>query len=171
MSEGSSTTTPPAATDAATAAAGQQATTTAAGQDAGRTFTQEDLNRLLAAERRASEAKFADAVAKATEYDKLSDKEKTDLQRQTERAEQLEKDLAGERTARLRLEAAQEARLPVEMAARLQGTTKEELKADAEALAKLLPAQQATNSFRDAQGRAAGPAGTTDWLRESLARR
>lgn len=172
MSEGTSNTNTqqPAGTDATTSAAGQQAAGTAAGQDAGKTFTQEDINRLLANERRTQEQRFADAVTKAAEYDKLAEKDKTELQKATERAEQLDKELATERANRLRLEVAQAKKLPVELAARLQGSTKEELEADADALARLLPAQQATNSFRDAQGKPAQQA-SGDWLRDSLSTR
>ena len=169
MSEGTNTTSQqPAGTDAT--ASGQQAAGTAAGQDANRTFSQEDVNRLLASERRTQEQRFADAVAKATEYDKLAEKDKTELQKATERAEQLDRELATERANRLRLEVAQAKKLPVELAPRLQGNTKEELEADAEALARLLPAQQAQNSFRDAQGKP-GVTASGDWLREQLARR
>lgn len=172
MSEGTSNTNtqPPATSGASTPAPGQQAAGTVDGQDANKTFTQEDLNRLLAAERRTQEQRFADAVAKATEYDKLAEKDKTELQKATERAEQMERELATERSNRLRLEVAQAKKLPVELAGRLQGTTKEELEADADALARLLPAQQAPNSFRDAQGKPAQQA-SGDWLRDSLSSR
>lgn len=170
MPEGTNNTQQSNGPDATTSTSGQQAAGTAAGQDANRTFTQDDVNRLLAAERRTQEQRFADAVTKAAEYDKISEKDKTELQKATERAEQMERELATERSNRLRLEVAQAKKLPVEMAARLQGNTKEELEADADALARLLPAQQAPNSFRDAQGKPAQQA-SGDWLRESLSSR
>lgn len=169
MTEGTNqTSTNPADT---TPSAGQQASTEPQGQDTSRTFTQEDVNRLLAGERRTQEQRFADAVAKAAQFDQLSEKNKTDLQRATERGDNLEKELATEKSARLRLEVAHAKKLPAELAARLQGTTKEELEADADALAKLIPAgQQASNSFRDTQGKPAQQA-SGDWLRDSLANR
>lgn len=169
MSEG---TNQQSADSAATTPATDQPTapTAQAGHDAGRTFTQDDVNRLLAGERRTQEQRFADAVAKAAQFDDLENKNKTDLQKATERGDQLEKDLATERASRLRLEVAQAKRLPAELAARLQGTTKEELEADADALAKLLPQQAQNNSFRDAQGKPADSA-SGDWLRDSLAKR
>ncbi|MFT3877146.1 MAG: DUF4355 domain-containing protein [Propioniciclava sp.] len=170
MSEG--TNQQPASPAASTPATGQQQEAATGAQTGdSRTFSQEDVNRLLAAERRSQEQKFADAVTKAAQFDELENKNKTELQRSTERAEKLEKELAAERTSRLRLEVAQAKGLPAAMAARLQGSTKEELEADAEALARLLPAQQAPNTFRDAQGRPAGAPTSGDWLRDSLARR
>ena len=48
--------------------------------------------------------------------------------------------------------------------------TRQELEADANALARLLPRQQAPNGFRDAQGKP-GDAPTGDWLRQQISRR
>mgnify|MGYP003590205829 FL=1 len=170
MSEGTTNTQQPTGQPADPAASGLQAAGTATGQDAGRTFTQEDVNRLLAGERRTQEQRFADAVAKAKHFDELADKEKSELQKAVEAREQMEQELATERASRLRLEVAQAMGLPTEMAARLQGGTKEELEADANALARLLPRQQAPNGFRDAQGKP-GDAPTGDWLRQQIPRR
>ena len=170
MSEGTTNTQQPTGQPADPAASGQQDAGTAAGQDAGRTFTQEDVNRLLAGERRTQEQRFADAAAKAKQFDELAEKEKTELQKAVEAREQMEKELAAERASRLRLEVAQAKGLPAEMAARLQGGTKEELEADADTLVRLLPRQQAPNGFRDAQGKP-GDAPTGDWLRQQISRR
>lgn len=122
------------------------------------------------ATRRTQEQRFADAVAKAKQFDEFADKEKSELQKAVEAREQMEQELATERASRLRLEVAQAMGLPTEMAARLQGGTKEELEADANALARLLPRQQAPNGFRDAQGKP-GDAPTGDWLRQQISRR
>ena len=73
MSEGTTNTQQPTGQPADPAASGLQAAGTATGQDAGRTFTQEDVNRLLAGERRTQEQRFADAVAKAKHFDELAD--------------------------------------------------------------------------------------------------
>ena len=170
MSEGTTNTQQPTGQPADPAASGQQAAGTAAGQDTGRTFTQEDVNRLLAGERRTQEQRFADAIAKAKQFDELADKEKSELQKAVEAREQMEQELATERASRLRLEVAQAKGLPAEMAARLQGGTKEELEADADTLVRLLPRQQAPNGFRDAQGKP-GDAPTGDWLRQQISRR
>lgn len=158
----------PSSPDATTPVAGQEDAPTASEQGV-RAFTQEDVNRLLAAERRTQEQRFAEAVSKASEFDKLAEKDKTELQRATERSDQLEKELASERASRLRMEVAQAKGLPAAMAGRLQGSTKEELEADAATFAELLPKQQAPNAFRDAQGKSGVPSG--DWLRDNLASR
>jgi len=64
---------------------------------------------------------------------------KTDLERLTERLSQHETELASERQARWRAEIVAETGLPVALAARLQGGTREELLADAAALKALIP--------------------------------
>ncbi|HEY9475627.1 MAG TPA: hypothetical protein VIS06_17480 [Mycobacteriales bacterium] len=66
---------------------------------------------------------------------------KTDLERVTERMAQYEADLAAERAARIRVEVAAEKGLTAAQAARLQGSSREELAADADALLALFPAQ------------------------------
>lgn len=68
---------------------------------------------------------------------------KTDLERLTERLSQHETELAAERSARYRAEVAAEKGLTPQQAARLQGATREELLADADALLALFPAQPA----------------------------
>lgn len=45
------------------------------------TFTQEDVNRMLAKERRDTESRFADAVAKAARLDELEEAQKSELQK------------------------------------------------------------------------------------------
>lgn len=149
---------------------GQQGATTTDGQDQGKTFTQEDVNRFLAAERRDQEQRFAGAVEKAAKFDDLEEQSKSELQKAQERAERLDQELAAERSGRLRLEVATAKGLPPELAARLQGGTKEELEADADALISLLPKQQESNSFRDAQGSQRDPEVGGDWLRNQFAR-
>ncbi|HEY9475257.1 MAG TPA: hypothetical protein VIS06_15600, partial [Mycobacteriales bacterium] len=59
----------------------------------------------------------------------------------TERMAQYEADLAAERAARIRVEVAAEKGLSAAQAARLQGSSREELAADADALLALFPAQ------------------------------
>ena len=65
---------------------------------------------------------------------------KTDLERVTERMTQYESDLATERAARMRAEVATEKGLTAAQAARLQGSSRDELAADADALLALFPA-------------------------------
>ncbi|MFE7869754.1 hypothetical protein ACFUYE_05315 [Micromonospora humida] len=68
---------------------------------------------------------------------------KTDLERLTERLTQHETELASERAARYRAEVAAAKGLTPQQAARLQGATREELEADADALLALFPAAPA----------------------------
>lgn len=63
-------------------------------EQSGRTFTQDEVNAIAAAERRKAEERFAgyeDLKAKAEQFDAAQDAAKTDLQRATERAETAEK--------------------------------------------------------------------------------
>ena len=84
------------------------------------TFTQDDVNRFVAAERRSVEGRFAD-------YDDL----KTELQRAQEAAQAAEKRAADAEGKALRAEVASAKGVP---AALLTGSTKEELEAAADAL-------------------------------------
>ena len=74
----------------------------------------------------------------AKKLDELENAQKSEQQRLTERAEAAEK-AAAEATSRLlRAEVAMEKGLPAALAARLTGTTKEDLEADAEQLLTLV---------------------------------
>jgi len=73
-----------------------------------------------------------------------ADDGRTDVQRLTERLDSYERQIAEERQARWRAEVAAEKGLPAALAARLQGSTREELAADADALLLLIPAAPAT---------------------------
>lgn len=66
---------------------------------------------------------------------------KSEVELLTERLTQHETELATERQARWRAEVAAEKGLPTALAARLQGATREELAADADALKALIPAE------------------------------
>lgn len=94
----------------------------------------------LAAERkRANEAEKARKAAEA-ELQKLRDLDKSETERERDARTAAESRAAAAELALLRRDVADEAKLPVEFAARLQGSTREELLADAKALAKLVPA-------------------------------
>jgi hypothetical protein len=69
---------------------------------------------------------------------------KTDVQALTDQIDAMKRDLADERSARMREQVATAAKLPPELATRLRGSTREELEADAAALAALIPAASAT---------------------------
>lgn len=110
------------------------------------------------AAKKAAEKRAADAEARLKKLDeeKLSDQEKA-----TRRAEEAEQRANAAESRALRLEVVTESGLPAAMAGRLQGSTKEELLADAETLRSLMgPPATATNG--DGQGGTEPPGtGTT----------
>ncbi len=92
---------------------------------------------------------------------------KTDLELLTERMSELEKTGQADRAARYRAEVAHEKGLTADQAARLQGSTRDELAADADALLALFPGSAAPrNPAPDpSQGsRGSNPAGDLDSL-------
>lgn len=107
----------------------------------------------LAAERKARAAAERTATSAAKERDKLAarlqeleDRDKTEAQRLAERAQVAETEAERARTKLLRFEVASSKKLPASWANRLQGSTKEELEADAESLLKDLNDQQQRQS-------------------------
>jgi hypothetical protein len=72
----------------------------------------------------------------------VADEDKTDVERLQEQLAELKAENEKERLGRLRLEVATASGLTPEQAARLQGSTREELAADAAALLELFPAAQ-----------------------------
>lgn len=91
--------------------------------------------------------KFAEALGGGD-----PEKGKTELEQITERQSRIEKELAEERLTRWKLEAISEHKLPPEWTDRLRGATRDELLADAESLAKLLPAQPQSQFQGSADG-------------------
>lgn len=124
------------------------------------TATQDDTASLgeggqkaLAAERKARAAaeKTANSAAKerdrlAARLQELEDRDKSEAQKLAERAQTAETEAEKARTKLLRFEVASEKKLPASWANRLQGSTKEELEADAESLLKDLREQQQRQS-------------------------
>jgi hypothetical protein len=107
----------------------------------------------LAAERKARAAAEKTASSAAKERDRLAarlqeleDRDKSEAQKLAERAQTAETEAAKARTQLLRFEVASDKKLPASWANRLQGSTKEELEADAEALLKDLKDQQQRQS-------------------------
>lgn len=86
------------------------------------------------AEARKHEQRAKDNAQKAKDYDALVESQKTEAQRLQDRADQAERDLAASRVEALRLRVAAEKGLTPKQAARLQGTTEDELNADADDL-------------------------------------
>ena len=89
--------------------------------------------RALAAERKLRVEAEKRATAATTRAQELEDAQKTEAQRDKDRAEKAEKEAAEASAKLLRLEVASEKGLTARQAARLSGTTREELEADADA--------------------------------------
>lgn len=112
---------------------------TATSPDAGqsrepRMFSQDQVNTLLAEEKRKAKPKYADyeeLKAKAAQFDQAREDVKSDLQRAIERAEEAENTLAQREHQLLVAEIAADKGVP---AGNLTGTTREELEASADAL-------------------------------------
>jgi hypothetical protein len=107
----------------------------------------------LAAERRARTVAERAAKAQQKQLDDLTaklqqyeDAKKSDLDKLTDRATTAEATAASATAKLLRYEVAAKKKLPAEWAARLQGSTSEELEADADQLLEALGAQQQRNT-------------------------
>ncbi|MEU6661253.1 hypothetical protein [Streptomyces sp. NPDC046821] len=92
---------------------------------------------------RASQKQAEDMAKKLKEYE---DAQKSDLDKLTERATSAETSAADATAKLLRYEVAAAKKLPAEWAARLQGSSKEDLEADADSLLEALGAQQQRNT-------------------------
>lgn len=117
--------------------------TSAAGSEFKPPATQEELNRIIAERVRRAEAKYqdySDLKTKATQFDAMTEAQKTELQRAQDRAEAAEKraqKLESDRQiADWKSEIAKEAGVPAGV---LRGTTQEELLAHAAELKAMLP--------------------------------
>jgi predicted methyltransferase len=92
---------------------------------------------------------------------KRKEAEMTEAEKAKARADELEAELKRERADRMRLQVAGKFNLPEALANRLQGETMEELEADAEQLAKLIPTKKETPKI-NATDLADGKRGETD---------
>lgn len=108
--------------------------------------TQEDLNRIIAervARERTKYADYEDLKGKAAKYAELEESQKSELQKQSERAAAAEKRLAEleqqQQLAGWRADVAKAKGVPAEV---LRGSSKEELEAHADELKPLLEAQK-----------------------------
>ena len=88
---------------------------------------------------KASKKQIAELQAKLKEYEDVN---KSEAEKTAERLATLEKDNAASRSRAERLEVALDKGLPKALAARLQGSTREELEADADELLKLVGEQK-----------------------------
>lgn len=124
-------------------------------KDTGRTFTQDEVNRLLAKERRDQEARFAgydELKAKAAKFDEAEEANKSELDKALARADKAEAELEAARLDALRSRVAAAKNLPAELAGRLTGTTEEELEADADNLAEALRPARTPDTAQGAVG-------------------
>lgn len=108
--------------------------------DLQKTFTQDELNSILAKEKRKEEAKYAEDRRKAAEYDKLQEASKTELQKLQDKAtaaEQRAEALEAERNLeKWRTKYGRKAGIPEADWDRLRGTTEDEIAEDAKEWAK-----------------------------------
>lgn len=99
-----------------------------------KTFTQDQVNALLADQKRKASEKFADygdLKSKAEQLDKIQEENKSELQKALDRAESAEKATAAATTQAARATVAATKGVPVDL---LSGTTQAELEASADAL-------------------------------------
>ena len=104
-----------------------------------RTFSQDEVNAIVGkrlAEEKVKYADYDDLKAKAAKFDEVEEANKSELQKATERAAALEKELNGLKKAEevriIRENVAKETGIPAHL---LTGTTEEECKAQATAIA------------------------------------
>jgi hypothetical protein len=95
--------------------------------------------------------------------------EKTQVEKLSEQIQQLQQQNEQERLGRLRLEVATAAGLTPEQAARLQGSSREELAADAAALLQLFPAVEQQGPRRPAPDPSQGGRGAPPDLQSQIA--
>jgi ATP-dependent Clp protease ATP-binding subunit ClpA len=114
------------------------------GADSGFTppATQDELNRIIServSRERAKYADYNDLKKQASKYAEFEESQKSEVQRATERADALERQLAEVQLTAARAEIAATSGVPLEA---LRGASREELEAHAETLKALLTAQQ-----------------------------
>ncbi|HEY1395028.1 capsid assembly scaffolding protein Gp46 family protein [Roseateles sp.] len=163
-----------------------QPTTTppAAADPAPTTFTQADLDRIVADRLSRERGKYADydqLKTKASEFDKLADAQKTEAQKAADAVTAAEaKAQAAERRALL-LEVASEKGITAAQAKRLVGNTRDELLADADEFLQSLPGAQpqqpsgrrpveALKSGSLPAGQASAPGDPNEWMRKRSSR-
>lgn len=95
-------------------------------------FTQEEVNRMIAAERRKAESKYADVKAKADKYDEMEEANKTELQKATDERDKWKSQYEVIKAERDRAEAVSKAAaeygVDAEMLSRMSGDVGENAK-------------------------------------------
>ena len=148
-----------------------EAATTQTDTSAPKTFTQEELDRIVGERVSREKSKYADVEEKARKFDELQEASKTDLERITGERDTFKTTAESAAAENLRLRVALAKGLPSELIDRLRGSNKEELEADADELLKLVKPQGHT-SFDGGKGRESGapPVGMNDLLRRAAGR-
>lgn len=158
----------------------QDATNNAQGQngtqgqtDTQKTFTQDELNAIVNERLKREREKYPDYAAlkeKAEKYDKYEEESKTEIQKMTEKADRLQKELDdikhAESLREIRAKVAKETGVPENL---LSGATEEDCKAQAEAIKAF--AKPTYPSVRDGGEPGGNPGVTTaqqfaDWFNE-----
>lgn len=129
--------------------------------DAGKTFTQDQVNDLLARQKGDVQRKYADyddLKSKAERLDEIEESNRTELERAQGKLSKAE-ERAGEAEAKLlRYEVASEKKVPPQAVDFLKGTTKEELEASADKLLELVAERTESDPQPDFDGGAREPA-------------
>lgn len=115
-----------------------------------KTFTQADIDRVVSdrldRERKKYEG-YDDLKAKAEKYDELSEKDKSESEKLAGKLTKAEQERDQAKSALLRHRIAAEKKLPAEFIDRLQGSSEEELAADADKLLELVKAPAQNPEF------------------------
>lgn len=148
-------------------------TTPAPNGDGGtdRSFTQSDVERIVGerlARERGKYADYDDLKAKASQFDELQTSQQSDLERLTSERDTLKTQSETSTAENMRLRVALEKKLPAELIDRLQGSTKDELEADAEELLKLV--KPASGFDGGARGDGTAPVDMNSMLRRAAGR-
>jgi ATP-dependent helicase YprA (DUF1998 family) len=132
--------------------------------DAGKKALQEERRKARAAEKQLSELQ--------KRLQEFEDRDKTEAQKLAERAAAAEKSAADAQTELMRYRVAADKKLPAELAARLRGSTPEEMAADADELLALLNAQQQrqTPNYDGGVRQTARPTSMNDLIRQTAGR-
>lgn len=144
-----------------------------------RTFTQDEVNSLLAKERRSAASKYAgfeDLKAKAEEFDKLQEANKTALEKANDKLAKANAELdalkAEREHAAIVAQVAKETGVPLSVVESLNGADADALKAQAEAIAEQYTSTPSA-PYVSSDGFAAEPQKDSDgdWLRSALTNR
>lgn len=112
--------------------------------DEDKTFTQAEVNAILAREKRAAKpADYDELRKKASEFDKLAEANQSDQERAAKAAADLERRAAEAEGRALRLDVAFDKGLTPAQAKRLVGATREDLEADADEILRDFPVKPA----------------------------